>query len=115
METDFDAERVCQQVKPMLERSQQCSYCIDPFFTLPWAKRLLGRRTAKALASCCRDLLSLAPMSSSIGERKHLLGQACRPRKRGRAPGAAGLHKATYVLASTESGLQSRCLCPRYG
>ena len=49
-----------------------------------------------------RHVLSLLNVMSANVERKHLLAQASKPRKRGRAMTAANLAKATLVMSIKE-------------
>ena len=54
------------------------------------------------------DVVALVASTSSACERKHLLGQECRPRKRGRALDCCTLSQETYRLSVQRDGETKR-------
>lgn len=96
--------------QPLDARQNTCNHCIDPYFTKPWLRRLLDPRAAvRRLAhTCLCDLLAAMPVCSAKCERKHLLGQEARPRKRGRALQAGTLEKVTYSKAVDQAATKMK-------
>ena len=76
-------EELGNVVNPLLEKAAQCDECVDFTFTLPWAHRLSSPGTAKQAWLALGDVLSLLRVASTLVEKKHLVGQEAKPRKRG--------------------------------
>ena len=76
---------VASIVQPLREKANRCDKCVDGTFTLPWIARLLdyGPATAKQAWLSIGDIVSVVRVSSSLVEKKHLVGQEAKPRKRG--------------------------------
>ncbi len=72
-------------VNPLLEKAARCDECVDFAFTLPWAHRLSGHgpATAKQAWLALGDIVSLLRVAATLVEKKHLVGQEAKPRKRG--------------------------------
>ena len=90
-----------RQVQPMLEglkrRSEQCQDCVC-MFTKTWMSRLMTDDSACEALTSCRDLVATLPVITSKCERKHLLGQDCKPgRRRGRALHPRKLSQRSYA------------------
>ena len=80
-----DMEAVMSIAKDLRQRDLQCDECVDPVFTIPWVARLLdyGSTTARQAWLSLGDILSLLRVCSTLVEKKHLVGQEAKPRKRG--------------------------------
>ena len=72
-------------VDPLLEKAAACDECVDFAFTLPWAHRLSGHGPggAKQAWLALGDIVSLLRVAATLVEKKHLVGQEAKPRKRG--------------------------------
>lgn len=91
----------------ILLRSSECPKCIDPLFSLPFAKQLAdtSQHVSARAHRCLFRLLSCTKLSSSSCERKHLLGQESRlGRKRGRGLQCESMSKLTYRKSVKQTG-----------
>ena len=72
-------------VRPLRDKAVRCDQCVDFAFSLPWIHRLMdhGPATAKQAWLALRDVASLLRVASTLVEKKHLVGQEAKPRKRG--------------------------------
>ena len=94
----FDQEEVTRSARAVQDRIDACPQCVDPHFTAVWIRRLLDPHTSRRAWRCLRNVLACAlPIAAPV--EKHLLGQAAKPRKRGRAMTATNLARATYVMS----------------
>ena len=82
-------------------------------FSLPWTRRLADRAASEKVGRCLRHVLPLLSLMFSPLEKKHLLGQAGRPRKRGRAPTAGHLATATCVMDAKQKHRRMRATVMR--
>jgi hypothetical protein len=83
----FDLASVRGIASSLRAKSDACAHCVDKVFTRIWMWRLenmgcVGCR--RAHTSLC-DILALLRVTSTLVEKKHLLGQELKPAKRGRA------------------------------
>ena len=95
-------------IDSMWQKHESCDQCIDPYFTAPWLRRLRHRRHKRRAHHIIRDVGSLLAVNSTAVERKHLLGQAAKPRKEGRAPGVSSVQKTTHVMSIREASQRMR-------
>lgn len=95
----YDQAFVQETARTLLAQRTQCEKCVDSTFTSIWCARLLDANlaTSRLAWSALRDLMACAPVLSARTERKHLLGQAIRPVKRGRCVTAKALSLRTYI------------------
>ena len=112
----FNARVVAMATSPILDLHAQCDACVDPLFTLVWARRLVDHRESRKAFVCLHDILAVMPVVTNGTERKHLLGQECKPRKHGIALGATCLAMKTYARSATQAvalmtrGVTNECL-----
>ena len=90
-----DVERIC---RPLEDARAKCARCVDKGFTSIWLERLRASNACRNRAvRCLKDKLAVTPIMSGKTERKHIVGQTMRPRKRGRAPTALHLARRSYT------------------
>jgi hypothetical protein len=52
--------------------------------------------------------MTIVRFTSVVSEHKHLLGQQCKPKKRGRAPSATTVAKSTFLMSVRNSVARAR-------
>ena len=84
-QSNIDMEAVLSIATRLRDKQLRCSECVDYAFTQPWVARLLdhGRVAAMQAWLTLGDVLSLLRVASTLVEKKHLVGQEAKPRKRG--------------------------------
>ena len=84
-QSNIDMEAVLSIATRLRDKQLRCSECVDYAFTQPWVARLLdhGRVAAMQAWWTLGDVLSLLRVASTLVEKKHLVGQEAKPRKRG--------------------------------
>ena len=112
---EYEQHRVQEAPAQLLAKHATCPQCVDKAFALPWCHRLLDPSPAisRLAHQAIRDMLIVAPLLSTRTERKHLLGQAIRPVKRGRCVTAQTLSWKTYVAALKESNRSAQLTVER--
>ena len=88
---DDDAVKaVAQRLRDMANR---CQNCTEKFFADVWVARFLdmGAATCMRAHTATCDNLALFRCCSTKVEKKHLVGQECKPQKRGRCVEASTL------------------------
>ena len=101
----FNDRSVRSVTDPISERASKCSKCIDAVFTKVWLRRLThARRQVRVFAHrYLRHMLATCKLVSTKSERRHLLGQESRSKKRGRSLDATGVSKMTYQKGVIQS------------
>ena len=79
----------------VLHQRATCTRCVDRHYSQLNALRLKGRNPKRTYRTMRRHLAQLR-VSSSKAERKHLVGQEARPKKRGKIIGKTVLATCTY-------------------
>ena len=94
----FDETAVRAIATRLRVMSEQCDTCVDKVFTQLWVERLLnmGSNACRKAHSALCDVLATLRVTSTKVERKHLLGQESRPRKRGRAVECEQLNRLVF-------------------
>ena len=84
-ESNVDMEAFASIARSLRDKRTACNQCIDFAFTGPWVARLLDHGPVVALQAWLSlgDIMALLRVSSSSVEKKHLIGQEAKPRKRG--------------------------------
>ena len=83
-------------VLPLIEKRNRCKRCVDAAFTHVWCQRLAAPQRTRRGHRELRNVLSLAQILGTRCERKHIVGQELRGRKRGRVLTCTSLSKVTY-------------------
>ena len=95
---DFSAAEVARVADKILTSYNACDTCVDQAFSYVWAYRLrrlgiaMGRRAHNHLC----DVLAVLRVTSSNVERKHLIGQELKPKKRGAGPLCSTVGKQVF-------------------
>lgn len=104
----YNREHVTYKLRPFEAADETCENCNDKVFTKIWMKRLRDPIDGKKAHGCLRNVLSLLEVTTQETERKHLLGQSLKPKKRGRALKAHTLQKLSYGAAVKQAGSRMR-------
>ena len=82
---DCDIDAVKAIATALRRRIEACPQCADFAFTVPWVARLLdyGSSFCRNAHTSLGDILSVVRVTSTLVEKKHLVGQEAKPRKRG--------------------------------
>ena len=104
--TAFDQIKVQQVVSTLLDRRQACDKCVDLVFTAAWAHRLanMGSVTCRRAHTSVCDTLALSRLTSVLVERKHLIGQELKPKKRGRGPTCQTVAETVFRKSLVRAG-----------
>ena len=72
-------------VAAIRQQKIRCSKCVDDTFTGPWLDRLFdrGRATAARAIDSLKETCAVLRCTSTLVEKKHLVGQESKPAKRG--------------------------------
>ena len=106
----FDITTVRAIAERLLNKNATCKKCIDQTFTLIWLYRLCKMGTAaahRAWEHLC-DLLSVLRVTSTIVERKHLVGQELRVKKRGSGTTCVQVAKQVFRHSVKRAGQRFR-------
>ena len=84
---------------PYKQKRDQCKQCVDPHFTMFFTTRLLDPDDTKVCDALelLGDSACFAAATSVSCEKKHLIGQGCRGRRRGRCLDPASLSTVSLV------------------
>ena len=106
---EWNVNNVAEQ---LTDKLNQCQGCVNPYFCVPWLKRLQHPhvRTRRRAHRCLVTLLSMMPVCAGQVERKHLLGQETGhgKRKRGRGLACRSLQKISYIKSVKKRAAEDR-------
>ena len=82
---DYDVHAVRAIATTLRQRAEACEKCVDVTWTMVWLARLLdfGFAACRRAHTALCDALAVLRVTSTLVEKKHLVGQEAKPRKRG--------------------------------
>ena len=95
---DFSLDDVAGIADKILQSHSACGDCVDRAFAYVWAYRLkrMGEAMSRRAHTHLCDVLAALRVTSSNVERKHLIGQELKPKKRGAGPTCSQVCKQVF-------------------
>ena len=109
-ESEFDLTTVRAIAQTLLEKRRACNDCVDDVFTYIWSYRLckMGTAAAKRAWDQLCDILAVLRVTSTQVERKHLIGQELKAKKRGSGVSCAQVAKQVFRYSVKRAGQSFR-------